>query len=189
MWVHARHKRMRLATLPVRQQVMGWGLLDLLLRVCGCSLLPLLPTTARVLGELLHRVRVLGPAGLAAHPPAVRAAAYRAARTACMLHGVGGARLLGDACMGAAVVELYGWSAHAEGSGSGGAGAGQGYHAQGPAGARVGGAGKRAAKRAKLSGAAEAVEGAEVRGVGQGVCAACTVCHGRAGGMEQAIIL
>eukprot|EP00967_Tisochrysis_lutea_P078068 scaffold106148_cov27-Tisochrysis_lutea.AAC.1 len=134
----------------------GWALLGLMLRVCGCSLLPLLPTIARVLADLLRRVCVLGPAGLAAHPPAVRAAAYHAARAACEARGVGAVRLLGDACMGAVSVELYGWAVQAEG----GAG-GQAHHMGGTSGRSGGGSSKHAAKRAKLMGAAEAVESAE----------------------------
>ncbi|KAF5833042.1 hypothetical protein DUNSADRAFT_10748 [Dunaliella salina] len=152
----------------------GWALLSLMLRVCGCSLLPLLPTIARVLGDLLRRVCVLGPAGLAAHPPAVRAAAYHAARAACEARGVGAMRLLGDVCMGAVSVELYGWAVQAEG----GAG-GQAHHMGGGMSGRGGGSSKHAAKRAKLMGAAEAVESAELDAMSFHVAAAASAAAHR----------
>lgn len=145
----------RLSTSLPALQAKGWSLLSLLLRASGSSLLPLLPTVTRLLGEQLRRVVALGPVGLAAQSALVRASVYAAVHAACEARGVGAARLLGAAAMGAAEVELYGWAVQVQGGHKSWGGA------SGSVRAGNGGGSKQAAKRARLSGAVEAVESAE----------------------------
>jgi len=150
-----------LAALPALHAT-AWRLLALLARAGRGQLLPLARPLALLAGGHLQRLRLGGPAALAAAAPGVRAELYATTAQLLALLGLPAARQLAPDLLGAALVELYGGRAPgtAAGAAANGGGGGGGHRAA---------SGAARAKRQRIE---DVVSAAELVAAGGGAVAA-----------------
>ncbi|KAL6757584.1 hypothetical protein V8C86DRAFT_1665291 [Haematococcus lacustris] len=104
-----------LAQLPCLHQA-AWHLLTFLLTRAGLAAAGLHASMGRLMAEWLRQLRVMGPSGLLAVPPAVRLALYCCTAAGCQAPGggLGMAVSLAPHILGAVAVELYAWTPQQE---------------------------------------------------------------------------